>query len=109
MTESNQSKDNLPRQNEQFWIEQIKLKRESGLSRAAYCKKHDLSYHTFAYWEQKKAMRKTSQLLPVKLIQPHDANTEAKSKILCSVLLKSGHKLKVHDQSMLPMLISMLK
>lgn len=94
---------------EQYWQEQIKLKRESGLSRAAYCKKHDLSYHTFAYWEQKKSMRQASQLLPVKLIQPHDGNSEAKSKTLCSVLLKTGHKLKVYDQSMLPMLISMLK
>ena len=50
MTDSNQTKSNQPIQNKQYWQEQIKLKRESGLSRAAYCKKHDLSYHTFAYW-----------------------------------------------------------
>ena len=94
---------------EQYWQEQIKLKRESGLSRAAYCKKHDLSYHRFAYWEQKKVMRKPSQLLPVKLSQPNNGNSETEAKTLCSLLLKSGHELKVHDQSMLPMLISMLK
>ena len=94
---------------EQYWQEQIQLKQESGLSRAAYCKKHDLSYHKFVYWEQKKAQRKKSQLLPVKLIATQDYDSGAKSKVLCSILLKSGHKLKVYDQSMLPMLISMLK
>jgi len=50
------SNDNIIKSNnsssaKQYGTEQIKLKRASGLSRAAYCKKHNMSYHKFAYWE----------------------------------------------------------
>ena len=71
---------------EQYWQEQIQLRQESGLSRAVYCEKHDLSYHKFVYWEQKKVQHKKSQLLPVKLIPTQDCDSGAKSKLLYSIL-----------------------
>ena len=94
---------------EQYWQEQIKLKQESGLSRSAYCKKHNLSYHTFAYWEYKKHNKKVSQLLPVKLIKKENSNLQSKSKTLCTLLLNGNHELNVYDQSVLPLIITLLK
>lgn len=93
---------------EQYWQEQINLKQQSGLTRAAYCKKHNLRYHTFAYWEYKKPNKKASRLLPVKLIHPQNDNSVAKSKVLCSVMLKKGAELKIYDPNILSTLLPLL-
>lgn len=96
---------------ELFWREHIQLKQESGLSRAAYCRQHELICHRFAYWESKLIpnYRTKTQLISVKL-KPQFANcTLAQpATILCSLELKNGQQLKVHDASVLPLLISLL-
>ncbi len=94
--------------NEQFWHEQIKLKEASGLSRAAYCRQHDLICSRFAYWENKLMPQEqaTPQLLAVKLHS--DAQVISQSdKILCSLDFKNGYELKIHDQAVLPLLLSL--
>jgi hypothetical protein len=92
---------------EQYWNEQIILKRESGLSRAAYCKKHDLSYHQFGYWEQKHTQPEPTQLLPVKLVSSINSGCQ-QTRTLCTLMLKSGAQLKVHDTAVIPVLVSLL-
>ncbi len=49
------------------WEAHIKAQLKSGLSRAEYCRKHDLSYHAMTYWGRKMSAssRRTSQLVPV--------------------------------------------
>jgi hypothetical protein len=87
---------------EEFWQEQIKQKLASGLSRAAYCKKHNLTCSRFAYWEKKLA-QPVNGLLPVQL-NP----TFAKVSALCTLILKNGNQLEVHDPVVLPTLVSLL-
>ena len=36
-----------------YWQQQIDAWRESNLSQAYFCKKHDLIYHQFIYWRRK--------------------------------------------------------
>ena len=53
----------LVTEKEQIWQEHIKVQKESGLSRKAYCVKHHLNYDQFGYWvsdsRHKKISRKT--------------------------------------------------
>lgn len=97
-----------PIDNEQFWHEQIKLKEASGLSRAAYCRQHDLICSRFAYWEKKlmTQTQATPQLLAVKLHSSAQTITQ-QVKTLCSLVFKNGHELKIHDQDVLPLLLSL--
>lgn len=39
--------------NQQYWQEQLEQCQALGLSGAAYCKQHHLSYHKFVYWRKK--------------------------------------------------------
>lgn len=100
---------------EEFWNEYILLKRKSGQTRSAYCRKYKLSHDQFAYWEQKydKAIS-TLKLLPIKL---DGGKSESSTTIpgitpnnilLCALTLKNGNELKVYDKSVIPTLLSAL-
>ena len=92
-----------------YWSDQIRLKRASGLSSAAYCREHVINCSNFYYWESKlnSAKPKFTQLLPVKVNLSEHASHPMDTK--CTLRLKGGHELRVNDQSVLPMLISLLK
>ncbi len=51
MTEQN-IQENKQRK-ERHWQAHISVQLKSGLSRAAYCKEHKLSYHVATYWSKK--------------------------------------------------------
>jgi hypothetical protein len=95
--------------NDNYWSEQIRLKRASGLSSAAYCREHGISYNKFYYWANKLTLAKPkfTQLLPVKVNSGEMVSHSIDTK--CTLKLKGGHELKVHDQSVLPLLISLLR
>jgi hypothetical protein len=98
---------------EQFWQEQITQKQKSGLSRAAYCRKHQLNYDRFVYWERKYTNNLlANKLLPVKLNVVNDGNTNndnCSSKVLCTLALTNGSELKIFNLEVLPLLFPMLK
>lgn len=51
-----------------FWTAHVAAQAKSGLSRAEYCRRHELSYHTLTYWQRKLKQHKTShipQLIPI--------------------------------------------
>ena len=100
---------NNSNQNYAYWIEQIRLKRESRISSAAYCREHGISCNKFYYWENKlnSVKPKFTQLLPVKVSS--DGLVPLQMDTKCTLKLKGGHELKVHDQSVLPLLISLLR
>ena len=39
--------------NQQYWQSQLEQCQALGLSGAAYCKQHHLSYYKFVYWRKK--------------------------------------------------------
>jgi hypothetical protein len=103
------SRIEISREKEQFWRLHAKQQRESGLSRIAYCRKHQLSYEQLGYWEYKWRQMKVSNLLPVHLrgVEPK-LPASVTQDLVCTVLLKSGHELKIHDKTILPFLLSAL-
>ena len=94
---------------ELFWREHIQLKKDSGLSGAAYCRQHELTCHQLYYWESKlkPQIEIESPSIAVKLdSRAHSATSQ--SMVLCSLELKNGQHLKIHDETVLPLLISLL-
>ena len=51
MTRQNIQEDR--QRSRRHWQAHISAQRKSGLSRAAYCKEHNLSYHAATYWNRK--------------------------------------------------------
>lgn len=98
---------------ESFWHEQIQRKQASGMSRAAYCRKHELNYDQFGYWEQRwtpsSFSSATTELLPVQLSESTATKSSPLLTTLCTLVLNNGSELKVHDQALLPLLLSLLR
>lgn len=93
---------------ERFWKEHAKRLEASGLSRMAYCRKHQLSHDQFSYWLRKWRKQEASlALLPVQLKEPPVTQELPELKTLCTLAFKNGHELKIHNQDVLPMLVSL--
>lgn len=95
---------------EQFWRKHIKLKSDSTLSRASYCRNNELDYDQFGYWEQKlKLASQSPELLPIKLISTkhEEISIQNPTTTLCTLVSKNGNVLTVHDKSIIPALLSM--
>lgn len=89
---------------EHIWTEHVTHQKESGLSRVEYCRKHQLNYHQFGYWERKYRIEVApSKLVPIHLNKP----TYIAPETVCTLALKNGHELKIHDKSLLPMVLSL--
>ncbi len=73
------------------WEAHISAQQKSGLSRAEYCRRNDLSYHALTYWQRKLSGSSSgkSQLVPVPV-----------EKILRSgpPAATSGIKILLHDR-----------
>lgn len=94
---------------EQFWKEQSKHQKASGLSRMAYCRKHQLDYNQLGYWERRwrKKTASSINLVPVNLNNLPKISDEPQPNTLCTLALKNGHELKIHDKAALAMLLSL--
>jgi len=89
----------------QFWQEQVRLKQESGLSRADYCRKHGLVCSQLTYWERK--LDQPAVLVPVKV---EEAQSRIRPEVVCTLVFGGGIELKIHDAGVvLPILLSSLR
>lgn len=92
---------------EQSWKEHSRQQKGSGLSRVAYCRKHQLNYRQFGYWEDKwRHQTPPTVLLPVHLKRQPKVTSALEPEILCTLMFKNGHKLEIHDKSVLSSLLS---
>lgn len=70
-------------QREIFWKDHIQTFRDSGLSKARYCRNNELTYHQFIYWVAKFSSAssddtavstpRSSKLIPVMLQEPEQS------------------------------------
>ncbi len=89
---------------EEFWKQHAVLQKGSGLSRAEYCRKNQLDYNCLGYWLYK--WKKISpKLIPVTLTS---APTVTSEPLLCALTFKRGRVLKIHDKSIIPLILSSL-
>jgi len=71
--------------NRRHWEAHLQAAAKSGLSRAEYCRRHDLSYHAMGYWHKRLSRDNSHQtFVPVKmaLIRNEDYRDESGLKII---------------------------
>jgi len=90
-------------ENESYWKKHIAQLSESKLTRKEYCQQYDVNYDRFGYWLGR--LRKPVSpppLIAVKLKSPiqNDSPTP-----LCSLHLKDGRMLYIHNEQTLMMLL----
>lgn len=87
------------------WQQHVTAYRNGKLSRAAYCKLHNLRYSQFGYWVEK---YKKLNLIPVRIApKPTEASFVNDLTILCTLLLKHGTVLKIHDLKALNLILEL--
>jgi hypothetical protein len=69
-----------PAGNRHHWQTHVKAFRQSGLSRAEYCRRHSLSYHALTYWCRKtpkssNTTQPTTNLVPIPFPLPQPLRT----------------------------------
>lgn len=100
---------------DQYWNKHIKLKHNSGLTRAEYCRKNNLNLYQLKYREHKLiSASSNTKLLPIKLVSnevlPEDTDHFTKdSKLLCKLKLRHGNILKIYDINTLSIILEVLK
>lgn len=84
---------------ERHWQAHISAQRKSGLSRAAYCKEHNLSYHAATYWSRKlsKPMQKQTNLVPVKFPSNIEINPAQTARPDFKVILANKIAIEIGD------------
>ena len=87
----------------EYWQEQLERLKTSGLSRSQYCRDNSINYDRFGYW-LKKLSPVSPIFVPVKMQMPETSITQS---LLCTIELR-GHILKIHDASVLSILLDRL-
>ncbi len=79
----------------------VKAFQQSGLSRAAYCRQHNLSYHALTYWCNKEGSRQCSpsqvNLVPVPLHRSHPLSAKD-TRFSLRLCLQQGIAIEIGDQ-----------
>jgi hypothetical protein len=104
----NSSKATGRNANKDYWMNHQEQQSHTGLSKYAYCKKHGLSYQQFLYWRKKSNNLDEAKIIPVTL-KSEFLKPASLSNIVCTLELKSGHSLKIYDESLLFKLIAHLQ
>jgi len=90
-----ETKDHQAR-NRRRWEAHLTAAAKSGLSRAEYCRQHNLSYHAMGYWHKKLSREKSQQtFVPVKMAIIRNDSQRDKSGL--RVILPGKMSIAVED------------
>ena len=93
-------------ENERFWQNHNKLQKASDLSQSAYCRQHGLNYYRFCYWSKKyRQNHAVNQLISIKLKPVMNPGIQP---LLCTLELRRGGCLKIHDTQVLSLILERL-
>jgi hypothetical protein len=87
---------------EKFWRGHYEAQKLSQLSRKAYCKQNGISYSQFSYWAGKWNQNHVGKLIPVGVKGKINSKSE---ETLCTLELKNGHCLKIHNSKVLDIIL----
>ena len=88
---------------ELFWQHHIDQQSTNNLSGLAYCRLRNLNYPSFTYWARKlRASKNDKTLVAIKL---KSNQIIASSPTLCTLHLKDGRTLQIHDINVLSMIL----
>lgn len=99
--ESQHQLPSKPTENDAFWRQHHESQKASGLSRKTYSLQHDLNYDRFGYWLSKQSHH-SDKLISVNLKTEISAVSQ---NTLCTLDLKNGHRLQIHDTRVLTIIL----
>jgi len=81
------------------WQAHVNAVGESGLSRAEYCRQHNLSYHALTYWQRKLSTPSSSKtkLVPVTLSAELFRNSGQHDRVALQIILPGKISVAVGD------------
>ena len=84
---------------QRYWQAHITGQNESGLSRAEYCRQHQLSYHAATYWNRRlsKPASKETTLVPVTFASSIKINSAPATRSVLRVILPNKIAVEVDD------------
>ena len=82
-----------------LWQAHITAQKESGLSRAEYCRHHQLSYHAATYWNRRLSQPATQEttLVPVAFSPSIKINSAPATRSVLKVILPNKIAVEVDD------------
>ena len=102
VTERNGSKARVAAAREEFWREQVRRQRSSGLSQAAFCRRNRLVPGTFAWWtrelrcrDQKRNTRAAPRFVPVRVLPGAPSTSKLSLDGALQVELANGRRIRV--------------
>lgn len=87
-------------ENEAYWKHHTQQCAESGLSKSAYCKQHDVHYPRFIYWSKKFTEQDPPNLMAIR-IKPDVKTEKSADEIRCTLQLKHNICLRIESQQAL--------
>ena len=94
-----QSKQDDQCRNQRYWQAHVTAQKQSGLSRAEYCRQHQLSYHAATYWNRKfsKSTSNETTLVPVTFASSIKINSTPTARPVLKVILPNKIAVEVDD------------
>lgn len=85
--------------NMRYWHAHVKALRQSGLSRAEYCRQHNLSYHALTYWYRKLSRAGSSEttLVPISIGRNRGQDNIQPDRAALKVVLPGSLSVEVGD------------
>ena len=99
-----------------YWVKHVEaFQRSKFASKAAYCAKTGINYHKFLYWycklikelANKDNLLREALFMPIKITAQNPPAVSIPS-LLCTLEFKQGHKLNIHNESVLEKLVNLL-
>lgn len=97
--------------NKESWQQHVESYQKSKQTKTAYCKKHDLAYHQFAYWYHRlKSKQPSSEIpkdssafIPIKI-----KSSSSRETPLCALEFNDNKRLLIYDVLVVKELIGRL-
>ena len=86
--------------NQKIWCAHVDAWLKSGLSRAEYCRQHNLSHHQLRYWQKKYEQSSSAGVtfVPVPLVRAVKNNRPLEWKSALKVEVSDRFKIEVSDE-----------
>ncbi len=84
---------------QRHWQAHVKALKQSGLSRAEYCRQHHLSYHAITYWQRKlsSGSNSSSALVPIPFVRSMEPSSIQPDRAALKVILPGRMSVEVGD------------
>lgn len=85
-----------------YWQQQINACKASGMNKSQYCRQNQINYDRLMYWQKKLTKEKPTLFVPVQIKKEPPPLID---QPICTLILSSGHALKIHDEKALSIIL----